>query len=1108
VRLSALVLAFLLLLPAFAANESRPQVHHALSARIRPSESTLTVEDRVTFPQGLDGLARTEDGGLEFLLHEALDVEVIGTAFELRQVPRESDPRDGVPLRAWSVRPSNGTWPQDASLPLRYAGRIHQPPRAEGEEYARAFAQTPGTIGEEGVVLTRATYWVPYFGEDLLDFELRVDLPAGWTSVSQGRRTEDGWRCDHPMEEVYLIANRYHVFQRQAGKVLALAYLLQPDETLAGKYLEATAQYVEMYRNLIGPYPFSKFALVENFWETGYGMPSFTLLGPTVIRMPFILHSSYPHEILHNWWGNSVYVDWQTGNWCEGLTAYLADHLIREGQGRGAEYRFETLKKYRNYVRGTRDFPLTAFHSRHSGATEAVGYGKALMVFHMLRQQLGDAAFTRAIQTFYRRCVWTQASWADLESVFSEVAGEDLGPFFAQWVTRTGAPSLALSVDPMHPRRVTLHQTQEGEPYHLRVPVALTTLGSHDATLRVVDLRDEVTLDLPEDVVRVDVDPLFDVFRRLDLAETPPTLSELFGADSVTLIVPADSDPLAAGWREFAATWQRGGAGQVEIVAEGQLETLPTDRAVWVLGAGNRWGRALVPALEAWGAHVDADRVDFGETNVPRAGHSFVFTARHPSNEQLAIGWVGTENAAALAGLARKLPHYGRYSYLAFTGDAPDNVAKGEWPPTASPLVLPLATASDGAVPSRGALPDRTPLARLAPVFDARRLMAHVRFLADDALRGRGAGTPELDKAADYIAKAFEEAGLEPAGDDGTYFQDFAEEGGPQGGTVRLRNVVAVLPGTKEAWSRQSVVVGAHYDHLGTGWPDVRSGNEGQIHNGADDNASGVSVLLEVARILGDELKPERSIVFVAFSGEEWGRKGSRHYVRAMEKWPADGAIGMINLDTVGRLGSQKLTMLGSGTATEWRHIAMGVGYTTGVESNCVPEDPQGSDQVSFHEVGVPAVQLFTGAHADYHRPTDDVERIDADGLVKVAVFTREVVVYLSQRPEPLTTTLERGRAPVTPAEPPAHRQVSLGTLPAFDYPGPGAKVASVLEDSAAAEAGIQPGDLVIAIDGEAIEGLRHYSDVLKRHSPGDVIRIRLRRGDDEIEVEATLRAR
>src|SRR3990172_8203636 len=195
---------------------------------------------------------------------------------------------------------------------------------------------------------------------------------------------------------------RFQVCRDSAGTVETLVYLHENDEALAAKYLTATAQYLEMYRGLIGPYPYGKFALVENFWPTGYGMPSFTLLGAEIIRFPFIIPSSYPHEILHNWWGNSVFVDYQTGNWCEGLTAYLADHLIQEQRGKGEEYRRDTLQKYRSYVKGDRDFPLTEFRSRHSAPTEAVGYGKTLMLFHMLRQRLGDEAFRTWSGRFYR----------------------------------------------------------------------------------------------------------------------------------------------------------------------------------------------------------------------------------------------------------------------------------------------------------------------------------------------------------------------------------------------------------------------------------------------------------------------------------------------------------------------------------------------------------------------------------------------------------------------------------------------------------------------------------------------------------------------------------
>ena len=187
---------------------------------------------------------------------------------------------------------------------------------------------------------------------------------------------------------------------------------------------------------------------MENFWETGYGMPSFTLLGPTVIRFPFILTSSYPHEILHNWWGNSVFVDYSTGNWCEGLTAYMADHLIQEQRGKGEDYRRGTLQKYRNYVKESRDFPLSEFRSRHSAATEAVGYGKTLMGFHMLRLYLGDEDFRSGLATFYRRFRGQRASFGDLQAVLEDTSGKELGWFFQPWVERPGAAAFEVEVEP------------------------------------------------------------------------------------------------------------------------------------------------------------------------------------------------------------------------------------------------------------------------------------------------------------------------------------------------------------------------------------------------------------------------------------------------------------------------------------------------------------------------------------------------------------------------------------------------------------------------------------------------------------------------------------
>ncbi|MBZ0090051.1 MAG: hypothetical protein K8H90_06710, partial [Thermoanaerobaculia bacterium] len=335
-------------------------------------------------------------------------------------------------------------------LELSYSGPFDFGLGPLAEEYQRGFRETAGIVSREGVYLAGNGFWYPQLGRELVEFTLTAKVPDGWHLVSQGNgvsRDAEGrarWDSAGPMDEIYLVGGPLTRYRQAAGAVEAEVYLRQPDEALAGKYLAATAQYLEMYRGLLGPYPYGKFALVENFWETGYGMPSFTLLGPQVIRLPFILASSYPHEILHNWWGNSVFVDYERGNWCEGLTAYLADHLIQEQRGQGEAYRRDTLQKYRSYVRDGRDFPLVEFRARHSAATEAVGYGKALMGFHMLRRELGDDGFRAWALRFYREEKGKQASFADVRRTVEAVAGADLGRFFRDWTERAGAAELAV----------------------------------------------------------------------------------------------------------------------------------------------------------------------------------------------------------------------------------------------------------------------------------------------------------------------------------------------------------------------------------------------------------------------------------------------------------------------------------------------------------------------------------------------------------------------------------------------------------------------------------------------------------------------------------------
>jgi len=352
-----------------------------------------------------------------------------------------------------------------------------------------------------------------------------------------------------------------------------------------------------MYSKLIGPYPYKKFALVENFWETGLGMPSFTLLGPKVIRLPFIINSSYPHEILHNWWGNSVFPDYNSGNWSEGLTAYLSDHLIREQQAGSAEYRQTTLQKYADYVISDRDFPLTEFRSRHSSPSEAIGYGKSLMFFHMLRQELGDKTFTAGLRDFYQKNKFGFASFNDIQKSFERVSKENLGSEFNQWVRRKGAPKIELVSSKTEKEgdgfglSLVLKQSQSEDAYLLQIPVAVTMAGEARAWQTVVKMdkkRIDLHFHLPSRPLRVDIDPEFDLFRRLDPGETPPAISQALGAKKMLVILPSKADQkLLRVYMDFSLFLETFGPDEVEVKLDKEIKRLPSDRAITVLGWEN-----------------------------------------------------------------------------------------------------------------------------------------------------------------------------------------------------------------------------------------------------------------------------------------------------------------------------------------------------------------------------------------------------------------------------------------------------------------------------------------------------------------------------------------
>lgn len=390
------------------------------------------------------------------------------------------------------------------------------------------------------------------------------------------------------------------------------------------------------------------------------------------------------------------------------------------------------------------------------------------------------------------------------------------------------------------------------------------------------------------------------------------------------------------------------------------------------------------------------------------------------------------------------------------------------------------------------------------------RLLDDIKFLTDDRLQGRATGSPGADSAAAYLARRFSQVGLQPAA--GGWFQSFTiGRDAPaitSGGLTALsgKNVIGILPGRDPVLRNQTVILGAHYDHLGLGgFGSLDPDSTGMVHNGADDNASGVAAVIQVAARLAAS-PPARTVVFIAFSGEELGLLGSAYYVK-QPIYPLTGTLAMINLDMVGRLRNGHLIVYGVQSAKQFPALLDSLNWYAGFDLKPQGDGYGPSDQSSFYAAKRPVLHLFTDLHEDYHRTTDDWQKINLDGLKRVADFTLGLVTALANRRTPLTFM------EAAPAFPPRNSTAAasspgygayLGTVPDMTGAPGGVRLVGVRAGSPAEQAGLRGDDIITRIGSMETPDLQAMTEALRSHQPGDTVTIVVRRG----AALTTLRAR
>ena len=597
-----------------------------------------------------------------------------------------------------TVNPDHSQSTLNVDLSLQYTCRFDDPAPVRPVNTDNPGYGVSGTISASGTFLLSGAGWYPRVADARQSFLLTVDGPDETVAITAGRRlsidrqgarTVSRWQIDNPLEGLSLSAGPYVVEKRTLNGLTATTYFFPANQVLAPRYLEASLRHLKRYNDLFGAYPFDEFAVAENFFPTGYGFPGYTLMGGRVLRLPFIPETSLPHEIVHSWWGNGVLVDVASGNWCEGLASYTADYLIKEQTSSRAatDYRRQALRNYATLVSPTTDFPLSRFRSRTDPATKAVGYDKSAMVFHMLRKEVGEAAFWAALRDLYGQFRFKHASWKNLQERFEKQTGRSLDSFFRQWVYRQGAPQIKLEnvrlVKGSQGYRTVGRLVQDTPLYDITLELALDTdEGPVGQSIRLSERLTEFEITSPTRPRSLTADPDHHLFRRLSPEEMPPTVNTMRGSTSVVMVI---ADRLGQRGDAIALHFSESmGLDNVRMVHEADFIAAQAE-AVNLLFIG------LPDQPEALGLFprdlaLAPKTFDAGGQHFDGLGDVLFAVARHPEHPGKNVALLHTLSAEAADQAALKIPHYGRYSYLAFSDG--QNRIKGTWEVNASPVMV------------------------------------------------------------------------------------------------------------------------------------------------------------------------------------------------------------------------------------------------------------------------------------------------------------------------------------------------------------------------------------------------------------------------------------
>lgn len=558
---------------------------------------------------------------LTFVLNKNLELEsVTAGKRELEWVDTDVNDLDEH-LAAYSLEIPSGV----TEITFSYSGVIYDPIEEEATLAHVVGGRTTGIIGEEGLYLDGGSGWYPAEDGMLAGFDFSLRAPQGFTLVTQGNlvRREGGagsgfsyWHSDIPQDGFTLVGNKFTTETRRVGDVTLTTYFFEDDAHLADRFLGAAEEYLRFYTDLLGEFPYNRFDIVENFFQTGYGMPGYTLLGDAVIGMverggyDVTGPSGIAHEMMHNWWGNFVFFDADQGNWCEAITTYMTNYywLETHSADEALKWRKHASIKFSVNAPPGKAYPLREFRGKQNETDGAVGYEKGAMFFHLIRRAIGDEAFFAGLRQVIKERGARFATWDDFKRAFKEQASNELSEsvnldeVFGQWLTRADAPSFWIESAENEQDAETgkwtfaVHFRQAQPTWALRLAFSLKGEDSKLLAEGLLQTNDRassfsITGLKPCTACTVELDPEWHIFRRVPPVAQEPCLNMVLNEPGAIVVYPTGTDGLSTELLKLVAVVEASGR-DLTIVPDTEFnETMLKEHSVFVLG-GSATNRA------------------------------------------------------------------------------------------------------------------------------------------------------------------------------------------------------------------------------------------------------------------------------------------------------------------------------------------------------------------------------------------------------------------------------------------------------------------------------------------------------------------------------------